>query len=322
LARSNGTTIDATVQAIIRSWATAWEELTPGWQQAIAGLLAQYERTGRWPSPWQVARIEAVARAQQSTDRSLAGLLTDAADASRAAAATVVEATAAAEPDIITSQRAGLTADSPPQRAVDTDLAARQRRISALHRPIRADTLTLVGRVFTRPPTGRGVAGELLLAGVRAGFEAAAARVATIARTEPVDAYRATSALVHTTNRRVLTRWAWLCACDRRSCPACWVMHGRQFPLETLGPQGHGSCRCQRLPLTAGVTLPSAETRFRRLSRRDQLTVLGPGRNALYRAGDISWGDLARLRTDRRWRDHYVPTPLADLNRIAGRRTA
>lgn len=320
LARRNGSTIDATVREIVRSWAAAWDTLSPAWQQAIGAIVEQYERTGVWPSPWQMGRIEAITRAQQDTSRALTGLLLGSADGIRGAAADVAEATLRAEPDIIGSQRAGLDVALPPARDSDAELRARQQRITVLYRPVRNDTLALIGRAFTRRPTGRGALGETLLARVHAGFTAAAERVATIARTEPVDTYRAMSALVHDANRRALTVWAWHCSCDRRACPACWSMHGRTFPLTVQGPQGHGSCRCTRLPLTAEVTLPSAQARFGRLPRRDQLAILGPGRLALYRAGDVAWADLATLRTNSRWRDHYVPTPLGDLNRATARR--
>jgi hypothetical protein len=322
LARTNGAAVDATTRDLVASWVKAWADLTPGWQAAIGALVEQYERTGAWPPPWQAARIEAIARAQQTTERSLTGLLTDAATSTRTALTTVSEATLLAEPSIIASQRAGIEALAPSQRAVAGALAARQQRAALLYRPVVASTMDSIRRLLDRLPVVRGPLAPALLERIRTGFTGALVRATTIARTETVDGYRDTSALVHDTNRRILTAWAWHCSCDRRSCSGCWSMHGRQFPIDQAGPNGHPSCRCTRLALTSGVDLPSAEARFLRLSRRDQAAILGPGRLDFYRSGQVGWQDLATLRSHAGWRDAYVPTSLADLNRIAAVRAS
>ncbi len=312
LARSNAGTTDATVRAITSSWAAAWAGLDPAWQQAIAAIVEHHSRTGGWPSGWQIARIEAIAQAQRHTEQALRELVTDAASAARQSVATVGAATLGAEPRLIASQLPDATVRDAPHRAAESLHAARQRRVSALHRPIAGAAMSTIGRALLKPKRP-----DILRAGVRAGFDTALVRASTIARTETVEAYRETAGLVHDANRRLLTAWAWHCSCDRRSCTACWAMHGQQFPLDVLGPAGHPSCRCTRLPLVAGADLPSAESRFRRLPRRSQLAILGPGRLDLFRSGAIAWGDLAARRPNKGWRDSYIPRPLADLKRIA-----
>lgn len=272
LARSNGTTADATVRALTASWLTAWDDLAPGWQQAIAGIVEQYERTGAWPSPWQIARIEAIAAAQHKTEQTLTRLLTDADRDTRSAATRVSEATARTEPAIIGSQRAGLDVADAPSRDLAATLAARHTRITGLFRPLLDDAGGAIRRTLNRPPNlSQGIApvAGTLLDHVRNGFDAPLIRSSTIVRTETADTYRTAAALVHDTNRQILTAWCWHCSCDRRSCSACWAMHGRSFPLEQPGPLGHPGCRCTRLPLAIGADLPSAEARFGRLSRRD-----------------------------------------------------
>lgn len=322
LANQVGGSADATVKALAGSWSQAWDELSPAWQQGITALVDQYQRTGSWPAPWQVARIEAIAVAQQRTERSLTVLLTEAAATTRDAAADVSRGTIAAELDIIGSQQPGLDVRAAPAAAVERALTARQARIVALHRPIPAETARAVRQVTARRPLRINVQQPLaqqLHNRVRAGFETGLTRASTIARTETVDTYRTAAAIVDEVNARILTNWAWHCSCDRRSCTACWAMHGQQFPLDVAGPAGHPGCRCTRLPLVAGVDLPSAEARFRRLPRRDQLAILGPGRLELLRSGQVAWADLAMRKTTTGWRDSYVPAPLADLQRAAAR---
>lgn len=325
LAHRNGEVVDRTVQTITTAWLQAWDELAPAWQQAIAAILDRYAATGVWPPPWQVTRIEAIARATAQTDRSLTALLTQASATTSEAALQVSAATVAAEPVVIASQSAAVSVGevAVPALAVAAALTARQTRIASLHRPIAPAVLAAITWEFTHPPTA--ATGRRPAAGmpdrVRAGFDAGLTRATTIARTETVDTYRTAAQIVHAANPRTVTGWAWLCQCDRKSCTACWVMHGSRHQLDEAGPAGHPSCRCQRLPLVGDNDLPSAEARFRRLTRRDQLAILGPARLEMLRAGDIGWSDLAVLRPSSNWRDSYTPRPVADLRRIAGRRT-
>lgn len=319
IARSNTNAVDATVKQLAASWAAAWADLSPAWQQAIAALVDHYQRTGTWPSAWQASRIEAVAAAQWRTERSLVTLTAEADKAIRGAAGSLSSATVAAQQELIGSQRAGLEVIEPSDRAVRLALTSRRSRIADLLRSAPALNAAAVRGAFVRPlPTAAPDLSRRLESRVRAGFDTGLVRASTIARTELVDTYRTAAALVDAANQRVVDGWCWHCSCDRRSCIACWVMHGRRFPLETPGPAGHPSCRCTRLPLVDGTSLPSAEARFRRLPRRDQIAVLGPARWDLWHAGDVSWDDLATTRTNPGWRTSHVPRPVADLRRLAG----
>lgn len=323
LARTVGATTDDTVRALAAQWVAAWDDLSPAWRQAIEGIVDEYQRTGTWPPSWKIARIEAVARAQEQTRRSLTLLFTEASTATKSAAEHISAVTAQIEPGIIAAQLSGRDARKAADPVVGSALRSRQARISALHGPLLAATTTGIQLGLTRKPGDADPARQqlVLFNQTRARFDSGLIRASTIARTELVDTYRTAAGLVHTANGQSLTGWCWFCVCDRRSCPSCWAMHGQTFPLDTPGPDGHGGCRCTRLPLAAGSSLPSAETRFRRLSRRDQIAVLGPGRWQLWHSGQTSWADLAVRRTNRGWRDTYVPRSVADLRRLAGIRT-
>lgn len=321
LARRVGGTADDTVRAITGSWLASWQELTPAWQAAIGAIVTEYDRTGMWPAAWQVARIEAVARATDRTRRALTVLQADAETANAAAAATAGRAALAAEPMLIASQVRELAVADVAVPSAGSAETARRRRIGDLHQAINTDTAGLLPRALQPVPTADRVAiGRLLFGRLQAAFDAPLTRAVTVARTEPVDAARTMAQLVDVANPRLVTGWAWICVCDRRACVACWAMHGRRFPIVQAGPEGHGGCRCQRLPLAGDTAVPSAERRFRRLARRDQTAILGPGRDALFRSGQIGWTDLAVRRSNTGWRDSHVPRPVADLKRLAARR--
>lgn len=321
LARQVGGAADDTVRAITGSWLASWQDLTPAWQAAITAIVDEYARTGTWPAAWQIARVEAVARAADRTRRTLGVLQAGAETANAAAAVTAGRAAVAAEPLLIASQIRGLSVADMTVPATASAETARRRRIGDLHQVINTDTAGLLPRALQPvPATDRAVIGRILFGRLQAAFDAPLIRAVTVARTEPVDAARTMAQLVDAANPRLVSGWAWICQCDRRSCVACWAMHGRQFPTAQPGPEGHGGCRCQRLPVAGDITVPSAERRFRRLPRRDQLTILGPGRDALFRSGQVDWVDLAVRRSNTGWRDSHVPRPVADLKRLAARR--
>jgi hypothetical protein len=330
LANQVGAAADNTVRDLAGRWLTEWDRLAPAWQAAIAAVLAQHRRTGVWPAPWQIARIEAVARAQHDTAGTVTALLTEAAATTAAAAADVATAAAGTEPLIISAQLptdaavvtgagvAGIVAAT----AVTAALTARQHRIAALHAAAVTETVAAARRVFTRPPARPDPvrAAAELTGRARHGFDAGLNRAATIARTELIDTYRDVAAAVHHDNRRHVTGWVWWCACDRRSCAACWAMHGTRHPLTEPGPLGHPGCRCTRLPLAGDTDPPTAEARFRRLPRTAQAHILGPARLALYRSGRVGWADLTARHTTNGWRPSYRARTVRDLTLLADRR--
>lgn len=326
LAHQVGAEADDTVRELARSWLEAWDRLSPAWRDAVAAILDDYQRTGIWPAPWQSARIEAVARAQQQSEQQLGVLLAEAAGVTRAAAARVSESTVVAEPAVIGSQLPdGHRPVAVPLVVITAALTARQQRITALHRPIAGQAADVLRRLFTRPPASLDdteQTARLLYNQARAGFDNALTRAATIARTEPIDTYRTASALIHQANPALVTGWCWQSALDRRTCLTCWALHGRRFSLDTAGPDGHPGCRCQRLPVVGDNTLPTAEARFRRLTRRDQIAILGPARWSLWHSGRIGWADLAVQRSNPGWRSSWTPRPARSLELLAARRAA
>lgn len=164
-------------------------------------------------------------------------------------------------------------------------------------------------------------------------FNGGLTRALAIARTETIDAHRAAAERGQARHAGVLTGWVWDCALAERTCPACLSMDGREFPLETPGPQGHVNCRCSRRPKTKswadlGINLPepapvrqSARAWFDELPRAEKVAILGRRRLELLDGGLIAWEDLAREVPNPDWRPSWQVTPVGVLERQARRRT-
>ena len=139
------------------------------------------------------------------------------------------------------------------------------------------------------------------------------ARALTIARTESIRAYRDITADQYKRSRSILEGWVWNAALDRRTCPACWAMHGQEFTVdETL--DSHPNCRCAMIPKTkswADLGFPGTpDSRpsttggpdlFSKLSGSDQAAILGPGKYQAYKDGQITLPDLVHRTDSPRW---------------------
>src|SRR5690606_23595610 len=82
----------------------AWDELATGWRQAILDVVARAVADGRWPPPWQLARMDRLAQAVVAATQALEALSQQAGVTVTNGAATIVAATAAAEPMVYASQ--------------------------------------------------------------------------------------------------------------------------------------------------------------------------------------------------------------------------
>ncbi|MFI7608910.1 phage minor head protein [Micromonospora sp. NPDC049366] len=335
---------DEAVRALTAAWVQAWDLLDAEWHAAMADVVALYAATDRWPAPWQLARIDRLAAAQQQTATALAALAATTNTTVGAGAVEVIAATAAAEPAIMASQLparlAAAALDTYTARITPTVLetiASRARaQIHADTWPLTDDAVqamrrALVAGVATGAhPTE---AARSMVRQVEGAFNGGLGRALNIARTEMLDAYRDTSAAVHAANADVLDGWTWVATLDRRTCPSCWGMHGTHHPLTQPGPWDHHQGRCARMPkVKSWVELgipdvegedltPDAEKVFAALPRDEQLAVMGPGRLALLTAGRINFSDLAARRDSLAWRPSYVPRPVRDLEALAARRT-
>lgn len=145
-------------------------------------------------------------------------------------------------------------------------------------------------------------------------------RALTIARTETLRVYRQAT-LERFQASSVLTGWTWVAKLDERTCPVCVALHGTVHPLgEEMGT--HPNCRCAMAPLTetwnddipeTRFTPETGETWFAKQSPERQRAMLGPGKFALYQAGELKLADLVQPTVSPVWGRGVRERSLRDL---------
>lgn len=150
-------------------------------------------------------------------------------------------------------------------------------------------------------------------------------RAVTIARTETLRAFRAARLHAYQQQRDVIGGWAWIAKLDRRTCAACWAMHGTVHPPDEP-MAAHPNCRCRDIPLPDLApdelaqylsAVPDAPAAFRRLSAADQRAVLGPARLRLYQDGSLDLRDVVGYADSPVWGRSVTVRPLTAAQRRA-----
>jgi len=147
----------------------------------------------------------------------------------------------------------------------------------------------------------RGIGARQLARQIKPALAGNMARALLIARTEGLRAYRESSQRFYQENDDVVRGWRWVSACNARTCPVCWAMHGS---LHLVDEQfvSHPGCRCTPVPVTdLSPSMTPGPVRFHQLSEDDQRQVLGPQKLAAYKAGKIELTALAGMRDSGRW---------------------
>lgn len=335
-----GAEADNAVRNLTAAWVTGWTGLATRWQSALTDVLALQGELQRWPSPWQLTRLEQVQRAMLATERTLTDLGAQATTDITTAALNATDATAQHELHIIASQlppaviagAAALIAGKVSANVLAVDRQRTAKQVARYTAPLAANGRQTVQRQLlgggTKPTLDR------LLTQVEGGFNAALGSAIDTARTETVDAYRGTARMVHMANADLLSGWSWHCRCLPTSCASCWAMDdGTVHPADEAGPLDHISGRCVRLPIARpwqrlgyamdeppSVIKPARDV-FDALPEADQIQILGRTRHSLLTSGVIQWSDLATRRENRNWRASFQPTPVRDLQRRAARQS-
>lgn len=139
-------------------------------------------------------------------------------------------------------------------------------------------------------------------------------RALTIARTEQLRAYR-NATLSQYREAGVVEGYARIAAKDSRTCIACLVADGTQYPLNAVMPE-HPMGRCAMVPLVTGmrpVTWETGQEWFAQQDADTQQAILGPGRYRAWSEGKFALADVARVVGNRTWGDSLSPMALRDL---------
>lgn len=323
-------TVDATTRQLVVAWADAWDELSGLWREAVLELT-QAAVDGSWPSRRAVLKAERAAAALEASRASLEQL-------ARQAGITITGNLPKIVNDSLTGQARIYGSQLPPgelldfavleQRTVEAIVKRSTQQVTSLSRPVAPATTQAIKQTLIRGIAvgdNPRAAARKMVERVNGAFEGGLNRAMVIARTEMLDASRTAGFELDKANTDVLAGWEWACALDDRTCPACWSMHGRRFPLSQPGPEDHQQGRCARLPATLswrelgfnipepGSILPDAQRTFNALPQDTRVAIMGKARLDLLDSGRVQWGDLAGKRSTTGWRDSWAPVPVADL---------
>jgi len=138
-------------------------------------------------------------------------------------------------------------------------------------------------------------------------------RARTIARTESLRAVREASRQNYIRNAKLLEGWVWHSAQNRRTCAACWAMHGTLHPPEET-MASHVNCRCAMIPITVGSTVYTEPGKviFDRLPGDTQRDILGPGKFIDYQTGKVDLEDLVKTKRSPQWGNSIIEATRAE----------
>ena len=316
--------VDDTTRAIARQWSAAWDELSAEWRDAISDLLTK----DGWPSRSKVLRAERAQRALRVTREALDELAKQAGVRIVDSVPAMVEAMQAWQQSVAASQLpyGGLTdwarVDDKALQAIVKRTAGQvekiTRRLPREQQAVMKQTLIRGVAVGDSPRE----AARTMMSRLGGRFDGGRRRAETIARTEMLDASRASARAGRMANADVLAGWTWTSTLDRRTCPACLGMHGTEFPLDAPGPEGHQNCRCvavERLKPWRDLgfdmddmpsELPNAREWWESQPVAVQNDIMGAERARRLRSGDLSWDQLAVRRDNPGWRPSWTVRPL------------
>lgn len=153
-----------------------------------------------------------------------------------------------------------------------------------------------------------------------------------LSRTEALRAYRHANLETMRANADVVEGWVWHSAKGRRTCPACWGLHGTFHELRE-GFAGHPNCRCSAVPHTKSWEelgfegIPdrrAARERgaelFASLAPSQQRDILGPAKYDAFAAGEVELEDFVATKRSRRWGPMHHEASLEDAREAAMRR--
>lgn len=147
---------------------------------------------------------------------------------------------------------------------------------------------------------------------IRQAFGRNAARALTITRTATMTAYREATRETYKKNSRIVQGWIWYAGLGTRTCVVCWAMHGTVHSNdEAMG--SHPNCRCTMLPYLAEKSLiETGEEQFEKLSKEEQVEILGKDAYEKYKEGNIELSDFVGVKKDKFDKLRYKK-PLSEI---------
>jgi|GEM_PF-1371518 len=156
-------------------------------------------------------------------------------------------------------------------------------------------------------------------------------RALTIARTETLRAHREATRESYQVNSDIVKGWIWHSALDTRTCAMCWAMHGTEHSIDEV-LDDHPNGRCAMIPKTltweeigvkygidlSGIpdtnpVIESGISQFEKLSKEQQIAILGQAKYDAWKAGKFTLSDLVGRRYSKAWGSMRYEKSLAEL---------
>lgn len=141
------------------------------------------------------------------------------------------------------------------------------------------------------------------------------ARSLVISRNETTRVYRAAQLSNYNAYGDVVLKWRWQATLGPRTCIVCWMMHGREFDLDTPF-ESHINCACVPVPIT--VNTPQAQTGeelFRNLEEGYQRQILGSAKFEAFKSGKLNLSSLIGENESEEWGKTLYERSLKEATR-------
>ncbi|NUL43854.1 phage head morphogenesis protein [Cellulosimicrobium funkei] len=328
-----GELADQQVISLVGAWVDSWDGLANELESALDDLMAAAD-DGRVTAS-QVSRSQRLRAALAVAEGEAERLRQYAADNITADVPTVVQT--AAE-----TSRAVMAAQLPPaaqnlQEWVPLNENTLTAIVARTTQQIHASSLPLSGEMIgaMRRELVNGISvgdnprttGRKIMTRLEGNFNGGLSRATRIARTELLDAGRATSHASAQANQSMIEARVWVASLDSRTCTSCLAQHGTEWPVDQFGPEDHQQGRCTFVDKTKtwaelGFTGIEDDDRdlaaerdawFENLTDETQRAVMGPARLELFKSGAIGWDDMTTRKDNPNWRPAHYETPVKDL---------
>lgn len=321
--------------ALTQAWVDAWDVLAPELNLAILELLAS-AKNGRVPASVVARNIrlrDTIAQARVMLDELAATTNTQVStDVGQAMLDALDHHEALIRSQLPPGQAgAGISFARVSPEAVAAMVERTTQQVHKFTRPLPADVERMMKQQLIRGITigdNPRTTAARIVRGAEGSFNGGLERALNIARTETLDAHRASTKASEQANTSILEEWEWSADLSARTCPSCLAMHGTRHPLDEDGPNDHPSGRCARVTVTKSwkelgfdIEEPASATQdseewFNGLTPETQRGIMGASRLQLLQDGDIQWADLSRKQDNPGWRPSYNATPVKDLRPV------
>lgn len=306
--------------------ARRWLQVEQALLGQVQALAAEYQRNGEQPTLWTLVRSRRYQELMRQARAEMQRYVQFADQATMERQRQMVEQAAQQVPALIQASvspeaAVSLQFDRMPVGAVQNMVG-----LASNGSPLR-DVLLDASRVGPEALGQQLVSGlalgwnpeKIARAAMRLGMGRSFTRMATIARTETLRAYRQATLEGYRTSG-IVVGYRRVAAKSTRTCLGCLMQDGQFYQLDQPFDQ-HPNCRCTLVPVVRDHEQAPAWTLgpdwLENQPEDIQRQMMGPARFRLWREGRISLADMATRVDDPTWGGAWQPTAVSELAAMA-----